>query len=275
MSIRRVLSIFLIIAFCFPVAALAVTPADDGSLPKGGPAFRVPNFEDVRNEDLPTDLGEFIKSLFKWSINLVGISVFVMFLYSGLIWFTAAGSAAKIDEARSHMKNAVLGALLLFASYIILYTINPDFVKSTFTLPGLKTSDTPDGVDTSKDPGPVPDDLPNMSGTINAVASRFPDFKKASCNKPSEGGTPEGWQFMDAVVAELRKTDTRWAYNGKRGNVNDPSGDAIAWYYGDGEPTFGSDKIYVVDIVIGICSEGAKPNFLYVGKGGAYVYPRP
>ena len=37
---------------------------------------------------------------------------------------------------------------------------------------------------------------------------------------------------MDQVVDTLRTYDTRWGYNGKRGNTNDPSKDVVAYHYG-------------------------------------------
>lgn len=90
-------------------------------------------------EGLPTNLGQLIQMIFAWSLGILGISVFVMFFYSGFLWLTAAGNTSKIGEAKTHMTNAVFGAILLLSSYLILYTINPDFVKNTVDLPGLET----------------------------------------------------------------------------------------------------------------------------------------
>ena len=61
------------------------------------------------------------------------------------------------------------------------------------------------------------------------MARANPGALANSCQ--SHGGS---WQFMDQVVDTLRTYDTRWGYNGKRGNVNDPSHDAIAYNYGGG-----------------------------------------
>lgn len=92
----------------------------------------------------PTNLGQLIQQIFGWSLSILGISVFVMFFYSGFLWLTAAGNTSKIGEAKTHITNAVFGAILLLSSYLILYTINPDFVKNTVNLPGLKqTTSTP------------------------------------------------------------------------------------------------------------------------------------
>ncbi len=86
-----------------------------------------------------TNLGQLIQQIFSWSLGILGIAVFVVFFYSGFLWLTAAGNTARIGEARSHMTNAIFGAILLLSSYLILYTINPDFVKNTVNLPGLGT----------------------------------------------------------------------------------------------------------------------------------------
>ena len=105
---------------------------EDGSFPTQ-PATAPPT------KGLPTDLGALIEQIFTWSLGVLGISVFVMFFYSGFLWLTAAGNTARIGEARNHMTNAVFGAILLLSSYLILYTINPDFVRNTVNLPGLGT----------------------------------------------------------------------------------------------------------------------------------------
>ncbi|OGM98806.1 MAG: hypothetical protein A2915_01480 [Candidatus Yanofskybacteria bacterium RIFCSPLOWO2_01_FULL_41_34] len=93
-------------------------------------------------DGIPTDLGGLIQQIFTWSLSILGISVFVMFFYSGFLWLTAAGNTAKIGEARTHMTNAIFGAILLLSAYLILYTINPDFVKNTVNLPGLESQKT-------------------------------------------------------------------------------------------------------------------------------------
>ena len=52
-----------------------------------------------------------------------------------------------------------------------------------------------------------------------------PDLVRRSCQE--HGGT---WEFMDYLVDKLREEDNRWGYNGKRGNVNDPSQDIVDYH---------------------------------------------
>lgn len=86
---------------------------------------------------MPSDFGSLIESIFNWALALVGIAVFVNFLWAGFLWFTAAGRPGPINQAQEKMTNALIGAIILLASYLILNTINPDLVKNTFKLPGL------------------------------------------------------------------------------------------------------------------------------------------
>ncbi len=109
----------------------------DNPPPAGGGTFKPQPTITPPTQGLPTNLGQLIQQIFGWSLGILGIAVFVMIFYAGFIWLTAAGNTSRISEARGHITNAVLGAVLLLSSYLILYTINPDFVKNTVNLPGL------------------------------------------------------------------------------------------------------------------------------------------
>ena len=99
------------------------------------------------------------------------------------------------------------------------------------------------------DNGPLPDYGYNV---VRAVAAANPAALQNSCQ--DSGGS---WQFMDQVVDTLRTYDTRWGYNGKRGNVNDPSKDIVDYHYGGGADQ-GSSDVYIIDIIGGHC--GATPS---------------
>jgi hypothetical protein len=101
--------------------------------------------------------------------------------------------------------------------------------------------------------GPDNGPLPSYGeSVVRAVAAANPGALQNSCQ--DSGGS---WQFMDQVVDTLRTYDTRWGYNGKRGNTHDPSKDVIAYHYGSG-PDEGSPDVYIIDIIGGHC--GANPS---------------
>ncbi len=89
-------------------------------------AVSLPNFTDT------TDLPVFISSVYSFALTIVGLAVFVQILRAGFLYLTAAGNMSKAGQAKSMMTNAVVGAILLFSAYLVLYIINPDLVKNTF-----------------------------------------------------------------------------------------------------------------------------------------------
>ena len=98
--------------------------------------------------------------------------------------------------------------------------------------------------------------LPNRFGVVNAAFAARPDLVRRSCQE--HGGT---WEFMDYLVDELRKEDNRWGYNGKRGNVNDPSQDVVDYHHGGG-PSENSTAVYIIDIMLGHCGSTPAPAWI-------------
>lgn len=120
---------------------------------------------------------------------------------------------------------------------------------------------TPTGVPTGPG-GRTPDPtsgrlaLPSYGwSVVQAVANANPAALRNSCQE--SGGS---WQFMDQVVDTLRTYDTRWGYNGKRGDANNPSMDVITYHYGAG-PDQNSTAVYIIDIIGGHC--GSNPSAIW------------
>lgn len=102
--------------------------------------------------------------------------------------------------------------------------------------------------------GPDNGPLPSYGeSVVRAVAQANPGALANSCQE--HGGS---WQFMDQVVDTLRTYDTRWGYNGKRGNANDPSMDVVTYHYGPG-PDANSTEVFIIDIIGGHCGPTPSP----------------
>ncbi len=91
---------------------------------------------------------------------------------------------------------------------------------------------------------------------VSRVASQRPDLLRRSCQ--DDGGT---WEFLDLLVDTLRLEDTRFGYNCKRGNCNDPSKDIVAFHYGPG-PDQGSAEVYIIDTITGHCGASPGPTWI-------------
>lgn len=52
-------------------------------------------------------------------LGLVGIAFFLLMLYAGITWMTAMGSAEKVAKAKTMMETAVIGLIIVSASYAV------------------------------------------------------------------------------------------------------------------------------------------------------------
>jgi hypothetical protein len=91
---------------------------------------------------------------------------------------------------------------------------------------------------------------------VSDVAAQFPAAMRNSCQE--QGGS---WEFMDRLLDRLRTFDSRWGYNGKRGNTNDPSNDVVDYNFGS-QPDEGTTDVYIIDVVSGHCGSNPGPAWI-------------
>jgi len=83
-----------------------------------------------------TDPGNMLSAVYNFGIAIAGISALIMYMAAGILWATAV-SPGNIGKAREYIANATFGLILIATSYLILYTINPDF-SFKLTIPSLR-----------------------------------------------------------------------------------------------------------------------------------------
>lgn len=71
------------------------------------------------NVDIATRIGQIIGI----ALSLVGVVFLVLMVYGGFIWMTAAGDSEKIKKAKGIIINAVIGIIIVLASYAITFFI--------------------------------------------------------------------------------------------------------------------------------------------------------
>ncbi|OGZ18976.1 MAG: hypothetical protein A2175_01455 [Candidatus Nealsonbacteria bacterium RBG_13_42_11] len=115
-------------------------PADCGGsvpgsqpMPKGHLNLTYPSF---LNLDLNMPLNQLIAQLYYFIIAISGLAVFVMLVWGGFEYLTSTGNPSKIGNAKERITSALLGLLIILASYLILQVINPDLL--TLTLPQIQ-----------------------------------------------------------------------------------------------------------------------------------------
>lgn len=61
----------------------------------------------------------FLTNIISSVITISGILLLAYFLYGAVVWTTAAGDQKKLDEAKTIMRNAIIGMILVVLSYFI------------------------------------------------------------------------------------------------------------------------------------------------------------
>jgi len=89
--------------------------------------------------ELTPALGMHLNRLIAWFyyfiVGISGLAAFFMLVWGGFQWLTSAGSPSKISEAKDRITSAILGLIIILASFLILKVINPELI--TLKLPAL------------------------------------------------------------------------------------------------------------------------------------------
>jgi hypothetical protein len=87
-----------------------------------------PEISGFSPETTHTSLPDYIIYIFNFSIWVSGIIAFIAILRAGIEYVTSMGNPTKRTAARKKVLSAMLGLAVLFGSYLILTTINPELV---------------------------------------------------------------------------------------------------------------------------------------------------
>lgn len=74
-------------------------------------------------------LGEYLAATFRLAVVSASILAVIFIIIGGFVWTTSAGSAQRIDSAKTMITRAITGLIIAASSYIILFTINPNLVQ--------------------------------------------------------------------------------------------------------------------------------------------------
>lgn len=79
---------------------------------------------------------QYISRVYIFAISAIAIASLLMITIGGGYYLLAAGNASTIGTAKTIIKDALLGLIVAFLSYLLLWTINPDILSGR-----LETSD--------------------------------------------------------------------------------------------------------------------------------------
>jgi len=75
------------------------------------------------------DLEKFLQNLFKFGLGIAGFLAVVFLIWGSIEYMLYPSNLTQERKAKEKIWNAIFGLILILATYLILYNINPDLVK--------------------------------------------------------------------------------------------------------------------------------------------------
>ncbi len=134
------------------VASLSLAASTLATLP--GVAFAQPANVGAGNvgtiyssRGFAANLGAVLTTLLSLIMGIAALAVFIYLIWGGIQWITSGGEKGKTEEARNKITSAVIGLIVLAASYALLMLLLRilGFNSLTDTLEGIKVIDTYSG----------------------------------------------------------------------------------------------------------------------------------
>lgn len=72
-----------------------------------------------------------VARIINYSLGLVGIIFLAYVVYAGYLWMTAGGEDEKITEAKNHLKNGLIGLIIILAALSISLIITTYIIRAT------------------------------------------------------------------------------------------------------------------------------------------------
>ena len=91
-----------------------------------------------------TDLKTYVEGAFKLAIGISIAFVLINFIIGGFQYITSQAMGGKKD-GRERIENSIKGLVLVAASWLILYTINPSFTNINFRIDAIDYNNGPTG----------------------------------------------------------------------------------------------------------------------------------
>ena len=119
--------------------------------------------------DLNTNqnLNTVVAWLYYFIVGIAGLAAFVMIVWGGIQWLTSGAIPSQASEARDKLRAAILGLLLILASFLIIQVINPQL--TLLNQPGLtQFFGTVPSLNLPQAPGGPPGSVGSGSVTLTA-----------------------------------------------------------------------------------------------------------
>jgi len=175
-----------------------------------------------------SSLGDTVRYFVSWSIILGAIIAFGALVAGGIVYLTSAGDPNKMNSAKDKIVNSLLGLVILFSSYLVLVTVNPQLTVLEVEEEPISLGVILFNEDQSNGPTTMQDlNLKIKSGDIRYLNQSVPDAEKefgkiisgkfSKFNVKSIGFFKEGRNKIKVVAfkeKEFKGTSNEYSFDG-------------------------------------------------------------
>lgn len=108
-----------------PLLSAQAALLDNPGLTESGSESQTDSFRDAAgfSSEGNNTVGSIIATVIEAFLTLLGIIFLILMLIGGYKWMTAGGNEDQIKEAKSYIKNAVIGLAIIIMAYAITYFV--------------------------------------------------------------------------------------------------------------------------------------------------------
>lgn len=114
------ISLFFTVSLLIFSPALVYGQASGGIIPQSGTEGCPANYEGNCGDYNLDSFVQLAVNVSRWILGIVGSLTLLMFIYGGFMFLISTGSSDKVTEARKIITAAVIGLLIVFASFLII-----------------------------------------------------------------------------------------------------------------------------------------------------------
>lgn len=162
---------------------------------------------------LPQQIGDF----YAWALGIGGLVALGVLVFGGILYTTSAGNASRQGDAKEWIIGALVGLLILFGSWFILNTINPELTKLTdLRLLANKAAEDSSEFDGGSSPYPI------IDGQTCPIAPGFSYGSGCGASRPGVAGGHQGIDLMAKLGSPLYAIEDgvvsgSWGWNTRGG----------------------------------------------------------
>lgn len=82
-----------------------------------------------QQKEVSLGLAQQIGNFYAWALGIGGLVALGVLVFGGILYTVSAGNASKQDDAKQWITGSIVGLIILFGSWFILNTINPELTK--------------------------------------------------------------------------------------------------------------------------------------------------